>query len=321
MRWIVLALAGVPLGFALSGCLANRCLLTVNGKCKLSTCPDGSEYVTARRTCVCRADRVPLGGSCLTYQAANQYCGKGSHFENGGCVRNQCPAGMEIDQETGVCLTPQQTSQVATNMGVEVGKNQKLGCPAGEQLVVEGPQASCVPLQQTCGRDETWDGTTCRKTAQCPPGSSFDPPSNSCIKFATATESSEYTVDLATWVRSAYGPDGGEGVSTFCGLFNKHPLAFGVKAGATLRAKINVLVQAPDRQIAGASANTIVVADPSGQAVAGKGAAEVQQAAVTTLGSLILGGGKANAAVAGTNVVCPIVNSSAPTAVTVTGGA
>src|SRR5262249_2755657 len=131
----------------------------------------------------------------------------------------------------------------------------------------------------------------------------------------------EYTVDLATWVRTAYGPDGGDGVSTFCGLFNKHPVAFGVKPGATLRAKINVLVQAPDRQIASASATTLAVAAPSGPAVPAKGAAEVQQAAVPTLGSLILGGGKASAAVAGTNVVCPIVNSSAPTAVTVTGGA
>jgi hypothetical protein len=321
MRWMPLALAGFSLGFALSGCLANQCLLTVNGKCKLSTCPDGSDYETNRRSCVCRGDRVALGGSCLTPQAANQYCGKGAHFENGGCARNQCPAGLEIDQETGACLTPQQANQVASNMGVQVGRNQKLGCPTGEQLVVEGQQAACVPLKQTCGRDETWDGTACRKTAQCPPGSSFDPPSNSCIRFASSAESSEYTVDLATWVRTAYGPDGGEGAATFCGLFNKHPIAFGVRAGATLRAKINVLVQAPDRQMANASVTTVAVTDPSGQRVPAKGAAEVQQAAVTTLGSLTLGGGKANAIVAGTNITCAIVNSSAPTAVTVTGGA
>ncbi|HEY3666807.1 MAG TPA: hypothetical protein VGL19_12430 [Polyangiaceae bacterium] len=318
---MALALAGVSLPLFLLGCPANTCLLTVNGQCKFSTCPDGSEYRTARHACVCRRDRVALGGGCLTVQAANQYCGKGAHYENGGCAANRCPAGLELDQDTGACLTPQQTTQVASNMGVEVGKNQKLGCPSGEQLVVEGQQAACVPLQHTCGRDETWDGSACRKTIQCPTGSTYDAPSNSCVNFATGAESSEYTVDLATWVRTSFGPDGGQGVSTFCGLFNKHPLAFGVRAGATLHAKINVTVQTPDRQISGSSATTFAVADPSGQAVPAKGAAEVQQAATSTLGSLIAGGGKANAAFAGTNVSCTIVNSSAPTAVTVTGGA
>jgi hypothetical protein len=321
MHRIALALAGVALPLLLAGCASNTCLLTVNGLCRLSTCAEGSEYSTARRTCVCRADRVALGGGCLTLQAANQYCGKGAHFQPGGCAPNRCPAGLELDQDTGACLTPQQTNQVASNMGVQVGQNQKLGCPAGEQLVVEGQQAACVPLKQTCGRDETWDGSACRKTVQCPTGSTYDPPSSSCIKFATGGDANEYTVDLPTWMRTAFGPDGGDGVSTFCGLFNKHPLAFGVRAGATLHAKISVTVQAPSRQIASASATTFAVAQPSGQTVPPKGAAEVQQAAASTLGSLISGGGKANADFAGTNINCSIVNSSAPTAVTVTGGA
>jgi len=320
MHRIAIGLVALSSPFLLSGCPANTCLLTVNGRCEWSTCPDGSEFVTARKMCVCQPDRIALGGGCLTAQAANQYCGKGAHFENGGCAPNRCPPGLEINQDTGYCLTPQEASQVASNMGVQVGRNQKLGCPTGEKLVVEGPQAACVPLQQTCGRDEVWDGTACRKAMQCPPGSSYDPRNSGCVKFATGAESNEYTVDLPTWVSTAYGPDGGEGASTFCGIFNKHPLAFGVRAGTKQRIKVNVTVQVPDRQIAGASATTVALTDPAGQAVPAKGAAEVQQAAASTLGSLVAGGGKASAISAGTNVSCAIVNSSAPTAVTVTGG-
>src|SRR5882724_6894480 len=214
--------SGWAIGFLLvaslaaTGCPANTCFLTVNGRCKWSSCPDGAEFDTAKRGCACKPDRIALSGGCLTAEAANQYCGKGAHFENGGCVATRCPPGLTIDQDTGYCMTPQQTTQVASNMGVQIGQNQKLGCPPGEQLVVEGQQAACVPVKQTCGRDEVWDGRACKKTLQCPPGSGYDPPTNTCVKFASGADAKEYTVDLPTWVHTAYGPDGGEGASSFC---------------------------------------------------------------------------------------------------------
>jgi hypothetical protein len=314
------ALTALSLSPLLAGCPSNACLLTVNGKCSWSTCPDGAEYNTARRTCLCAPNRVALNGACLTYEAANQYCGKGAHFENGGCAANKCPPGLEIDQDTGYCITPQQANQVATNMGVQVGQNQKLGCPAGEQLVVEGQQAACVPIQQTCGRDEAWDGRACKKTLQCPPGSGYDARTNACVKFATSADSKELTVDLPTWVRTSYGPDGGDGASGFCGAFNKHPIAFGVKAGATMRVKVALQVQAPDGQVPRATITSAATVDPGGQAVSSNGATLVQQAAQATLSSLVASGGKASVISAATTVTCKIVNSSQPTAVTVSGG-
>jgi len=317
--WLYLFALGVAP--VLAGCPANTCFLTVNGRCTWSSCPEGADYDTARKTCSCKADRIALGGGCLTIAAANQYCGKGAHFENGGCARNVCPPGLEIDQETGYCLTPQQSTQVASNMGVQVGQNQKLGCPPGEQLVVEGQQAACVPLNQTCRRDEVWDGRACRKAMQCPPGSTFDAQSNGCVRFTTGGEAKEYTVDLPTWVRTAYGPMGGQGLASFCGDFNKHPLAFGVKAGGSQRVRVSIQVQAPEQQVARATATTLTVFESSGQPVPGKGAAEVQQAAQATLGSIVAGAGKSNVTSAATTVTCQIVNSSKPTAVTVTGGA
>ncbi|MET0592809.1 MAG: hypothetical protein ABW133_08930 [Polyangiaceae bacterium] len=309
--------------FFTAGCPANTCFLTVNGRCSWSTCPDGAEFDNAKRTCVCAPNHFALGGSCLTLEAATRYCGKGAHFEAGGCAANRCSPGFEIDQETGACISPQQATQVATNMGIPIGQNQKLGCPPGEQLVVEGQQASCVPMQQTCGRDEVWDGRGCRKGALCPPGSGFDPATQTCIKFATGTDSKStpYTVDLATWMRTSYGASGGAGAPSFCSSFNKHPLAFGVPAGATVRARITVQVDAPDGQVSAARAMTLTVNDANGQPLPAKGATEVQQAAEATLASLVAGGGKANAPSNVVTVVCPVVNSSKPTGVTVTGGA
>jgi hypothetical protein len=316
----VCLLAVVWFALFVAGCPSNTCLLTVNGRCTWSTCPDGADFDTQRKTCVCQPNRIVLGGGCLTFEAANRYCGKGAHFENGGCAPNRCPPGSEIDQDTGACTTPQQATQVASNMGVQVGQNQKLGCPPGEQLVVEGQQAACVPMQQTCGRDEVWDGRVCRKAAQCPTGASFDPPSGTCIKFAGA-ESNQYTVDLATWIRTSYGADGGAGAQGFCGAFNKHPLAFGVRAGASMKVKVGIQVQVPGGDVPRASVMTIALTDPGGKPVPTKGATEVQQAAQATLSSLVAGGGKANLSAASTNVTCQIVNSSAPTAVTISGGA
>jgi len=319
-RWDWAWLAGLSACVLVTGCPSNSCILTINGKCSWSTCPEGAEFNTARKTCLCQPNRVSLNGSCLTIEAANHYCGKGAHFENGGCVPTKCPAGLEIDQETGYCITPQQATQVASNMGVQVGQNQKLGCPPGEQLVVEGQQAACVPVQQTCGRDEVWDGRACKKAQQCPPGSGYDPPTNTCVKFASSADSKEYTVDLPTWVRTSYGPDGGEGTSSFCGAFNKHPLAFGVRAGASLRVKISLQIQVPNGQVSRASVSTAAAADPGGQGVPSKGATEVQQSAEATLSSLVSSGGKSNAASSAATVTCKVVNSSQPTAVTVSGG-
>jgi hypothetical protein len=122
-------------------------------------------------------------------------------------------------------------------------------------------------------------------------------------------------------MRTAYGTNGGAGTASFCGSFNKHPLAFGVPAAATVRVRITVQVQAPDGQVGAARAMTLAVNDATGQPTPAKGATEVQQAAEATLASLVAGGGKANTPTSVVTVVCPVVNSSRPTGVTVTGGA
>lgn len=314
------ALGMLPL---LAGCPSNLCLLTVNGRCEWSTCPDGAVFSDRQKTCVCRADRISLHGACLTQQAANAYCGRGAHFEAGACVPDRCPPGYELDRESGYCLNPQQAGQVASNMGVSVGQNQKLGCPAGQELVIEGAQAACVPIAQSCGPDERWDGTACRKVAQCPPGSSYDAPSGGCIRIASAPQASGegYTVDLASWMRTAYGPDGGAGTSDFCNALKKHPIAFGVGPGSSRWVKSSIQVQVPGRDVSRARVFTLGTVEATGQPVPNKGAMAVQEASQAILGTLVAAGAKANAESGTTSVRCLVVNAQAPTAVTVTGGA
>ncbi|HQP37230.1 MAG TPA: hypothetical protein PLI95_18730 [Polyangiaceae bacterium] len=311
----------------LVGCPKGMCLVKVckgntgNCSCSWSTCPKGSTYDTNRNTCVCEAGRVSLGGSCLTPAEANQYCGKGNHWEPQGCVRTVCPAGQEVNLDTGACMAKQQVDQVAQNMGVAVGQDQKLGCPPGLVLVVEGSQAaSCVPKEQTCTRDEVWNGQACVKTAQCPPGSVFDPATAACIAYASGEGKEEFSVDLAQWVTSSYGPDGGAGTQAFCSGFNKKPMTFGVTPGGSIRVVATVGVQAAGGNVSNAVVTTSGVVQASNAPVTTKGAAEIQRAAEEILATLKNQGGKSQKDYAGARVSCVIVNAAQPTAVPATGG-
>jgi hypothetical protein len=312
----------------LAGCPSGMCLVKVckgnppSCSCSWSTCPSGASFDTNRNNCVCQTGRVSIGGSCLTLAEANEYCGKASHYERYGCVRTVCPAGQEISQETGQCLAKQQVDQVAQNMGVQIGQNQKLGCPTGLVLVVEGPNgASCVPPSAACSRDEVWNGKACAKTQACPPGSIFDASRNACIAYSAGEDNKEYTSDLNQWTLSSYGPDGGSGAPAFCTGFNGKPLAFGVLPGGSIRVRVAITVQAPEKQIAQAQVTTAGVVDATGAPVTAKGAAEIQKAAQDILSALVRQGGKANQPSAGTRVNCLITNAAAPTAVPATGGA
>ncbi len=307
------------------GCPSNMCLVKIckgNGsdcRCSWSTCPTGSEYDTTRETCVCAQGRVSLNGACLTVQQANQYCGKGSRYQNYGCVAVACPPGQELDQDTGACLAKQQVDQVAQNMGVPLGQNEKLGCPPGLVLVVENASsASCVPPQNACSRDETWNGQACVKTQRCAPGWVLDVTKNTCVPVTTPDD--KYTIDLPQWTTATYGSDGGNGTSAFCSGFNKKPVTFGVTAGGSIRIRVEIGVSAPGRDVARAQVQTAAIVEASRQPVTPKGAEEVQRAATEMLATLIGQGGKSNADFARTNVACTIINGAKPAPVPASGG-
>ncbi|PKN48404.1 MAG: hypothetical protein CVU63_05165 [Deltaproteobacteria bacterium HGW-Deltaproteobacteria-20] len=313
------------LALGLSGCPSGMCLVKVckgdssNCRCSWDTCPSGSYFDTQRDACVCEMGRVSLNSSCMTQAEANAYCGAGARYEGYGCVRIVCPPGQELDLTTGACLAKQQVDKVAENMGVQVGEGQKLGCPPGLVLIVENAQsASCVPPENTCSRDETWNGQACVKVLQCSPGWILDTASGQCV--AVSTNETDYTVDLQAWTSASYGTPGGPGTPAFCSGFNKKPRTFGVGPGATVHVLIDVQVQAPGRSVVQAQVATSGRMQAGGAPVTQQGAAEIQRTAQELLASLRVQGGKTASDAGQTSVRCTIVNAAQPAPVPESGG-
>lgn len=319
-RLITLAAVTLVAPPALVGCPKNTCFLKVctNGKCScpVSSCVDGAEYDTGRNTCVCSASRIPLAGQCLTQQAANAYCGKGNAYGKNGCEAIQCLAGHAYDEASNRCVAE---SEVASRVGVAVGEGEKLGCPPGSKLVVEGSSAACVPLESSCAADEQWDGTRCTKMGTCGAGASWDPEKGACVQFAVGADDTT-VVDVASWTASNYGQDGGRGQSSFCNKFARKPWRFGVPQGQTATVEIHLSLAFPERVVAnsrvGSAASFVGVNAP----MPAGGSEAVQSAAEEILTALKQGGGRANNTETETRVRCAVRNASKPVAVPATGG-
>jgi hypothetical protein len=255
----------------------------------------------------------------MSQPEADAYCGKGARYQNYGCVPIVCPPGQTLDMGSGNCLAKQQVDQVAQNMGVPVGANEKLGCPPGLVLVVENAQsASCVPPENACARDEVWNGQVCVKAMQCAPGWVYDATTNTCTTISTEDDS--YTVDLQQWTVASYGPNGGDGTSAFCSGFRNKPMTFGVGPGGSLRVAVNVTVQAPGKAVPQSQVMTSAVVESTGAAVTQQGAAEIQRTAQELLSALRAQGGKTNVDTGRTTVRCAIVNAAKPAPVPESGG-
>lgn len=320
----VLAALSVGLSAGALGCPSNSCFLKIcrgdNCRCSISSCGDGAAFDTKQNRCRCLKGFIPLAGQCMTPDEANAYCGVGHHFENGGCVANRCAPGDELDVSTGMCIARDRVNQVATQIGVEVGANQKLGCPPGQKLILDGQAAACVPLSQTCARDETWNGQACVKVGACPTGSVWDATLAQCVQFAQGSDGDELTVNVGQWAAANYGPNGGPGVPAFCGMFAKKPLSFGIAEGGSALVRVTLAMSFPELEVAKGALQATAVFAPSGGAVPARGASEVDRAAQSVFTTLLLGGGRANAASASTTVTCAVVNAAKPQPVPATGG-
>jgi hypothetical protein len=305
----------VALAVAAPGCLSNACLLTVcDGpycRCSASTCGEGASFDESIGRCRCLPGRALVRGRCVSPRVATAYCGAGYHFENGGCAPNRCRPGDELDHATGLCIPHERVNQVAGNMGVNVGVGQKLGCPEGQKLVIDGPNAACVPLA----------GKACVKVLEtCPSGSAWDADQGKCVTFAKESPSEGLAVDVAQWAKANYGPDGGNGSAAFCNAFTKKPGSFGVNEGSTAMIRVSITAAFPEGQVAKGTVQTSATFAASGHPVPAKGAAEVQAAAQALLAPLAEQGGRAGAPSVMTTVRCAVVNAARPQAVPATGG-
>ncbi len=309
---------------SLAGCLDNACLLKVcdgpECRCSISTCGDGADFDNRTGQCRCLAGHVPIGGRCMDQREADAFCGPGYRFQGGGCFPATCPPGAQLDHATGQCIAAQQVAQVATNMGVSIAPGQTLGCPTGTRLVIDGQAAACVPLEQTCARDETWTGQACAKVAACPPNAAWDAASARCVAYAQGSTEQGLGVDVNQWAATNFGPNGGPGMPAFCGAFAKKPWSFGVNAGVSAAVRVSVMMSFPEGQVAKGVVQTTTVFASTGGPVPPKGAALVDGAAHDVLASLVRQGGRARAATAVTTVTCPVVNAARPLAIPASGG-
>ena len=300
-------------------CLPNTCLLKVctNGDCHcpVNTCTDGAEYDLKRKGCFCVEGRLSIQGQCMTQQAANVYCGKGFKYGENGCEATKCSEGQTRDEATGACVA---TTAAAKGLGVDVGEGEKLSCPEGSTLVIEGSSAACVPNDQTCARDEAWDGSKCNKIANCPTGSAYDRAKGQCVAYASAGEDAK--LDVQRWAETNYGPNGGNGAGSFCNQFARRPWSFGVPQGQSATVQVAVNLAFPGQAVK----NGTVATNPSfvnnSTPVPPKGREAIQSSANDIFTGLKLGGGKSTATQASTTVKCRVVNAAKPVVVPATGG-
>lgn len=318
-----LAFAGS--GALLLGCPSNTCFLKVchNGQCRcsISSCGEGAAFDTKQNRCRCLKGTIALGGQCLEPAEANAYCGVGYFYDAqaGGCSANRCRPGDELDVSSGLCIPREQVNEAGASAGVPVGPGEQLSCPAGQKLVVEGGKATCIPLAQTCARDETWNGSACVKVQQCGAGAVYDTSLGQCVQYAQGDDEG-LRVNVQSWAHSNYGPDGNAGTSAFCGSFAKKPFSFGVAAGSSAVVRVSVMLSFPQGEIARGVVQTTTAFDASDNPVPAKGAAEVQAAASSILAPLVQGGGKASQPTAQTTVKCSITNAQKPIVVPASGG-
>ncbi|HVY45533.1 MAG TPA: hypothetical protein VHB21_06615 [Minicystis sp.] len=311
----------VPLaaGCLNSACFVKQCDDAGRCTCSVSNCGEGSTFDMRTGRCRCNPGYLVVQGQCLLPEDANTFCGRGQHWEGPGCVNDRCLPGDELDLSTGKCLPREAVNAVAAqNLGVEVGQGQRLGCPEGQKLIVDGQNAVCVPVAQTCAHDETFDGKACVKVATCPAGSSYDAEKKACVAFVKPPAANEMPkVDVSLWANTNYGPNGGQGTAALCGSFAKKPYLFGVQAGSRATLRVTLDLAFPDGEVAKGTVKAAAVFDVSGAAVPPRGLAEVQASAASLLTALVKAGGKAATNTASTTVKCAVVSAGKPRAVPV----
>lgn len=294
------------------------CLLTVNGQCKMSSCGSRESFHDTQKRCVCNQGYIPLGGQCLTQLEANKHCGKGGMFTAQGCAPIACAPGFVVDLENDTCVP-----KSAVDRAAGVGPGQTLGCAPGTALVVTNGQSSCVPVEQTCAKDEAWNGSACLKVPTCPSGQDLDRQTMTCAVVSRPPTGGDAmgTVDVSQWSRSNLGVPSGPGSPGLCGPLARKPLTFGVMPGGSIRVQVSVGLDFADGTVPNVKVETAGMVEASRQPVTAGGAVEIRAAVETLVSTLRAQKARASQPRVSTQVTCMIVNAAPPVAVPSTGGA
>jgi hypothetical protein len=312
---VAMSMAAAP---HVAGCSANLCFLQVNGRCTLSSCGAGQYFDNQRHTCVCEQGRFAIDGACLAQAEANQSCGRGAVFTPQGCQPLTCVPGFVVDLDRDACVAKADIDRAAG-----AANGQTLACAQGTVLEVSGGIASCVPVAQSCQRDESWNGQACAKLPSCPTGFDVDPSSMRCVQVSAppASQGDSATLDTNAWARVNLGEPGGQGAPQLCAGLARRPLSFGILAGGSARVIATVSLGFADGTTGSATAQTAGVIEASNQPVLPRGAQDLQAAVDASLASLRAQKAKPAPTSLTTVVRCTIVNGAPPAIVPSTGGA
>jgi hypothetical protein len=279
------AAALVAAAASLLGCPPGMCLVRVNGQCAVDTCPEHAALNEANHACGCKAGFVTFNGACITPEDANQQCGTGNQYANGGCVAITCPQGQILNATSGRCESRAQSDAlVAKAEGKELKAGQSIGCPGGFTYVFNGNEGACIPNDAVCGVGTRYENGKCTAIS-CPPGQVFDLQANSCAKLATGGDQQTYSIALK--LKSAMGPD-------FCSPHAKNPGGFGVSPGQTKTVRVTVTISVPGNSIDAAQVSALTTTDAEGNALpasySGVGAIQKQVNDQVLAGIKALGG-------------------------------
>jgi hypothetical protein len=234
------------------------CLVRVNGQCAVDTCPEHAALNESTHACGCKEGFVAFNGACMLLDDANQQCGAGNQYANGGCVAIACPQGQIMNAASGHCESRAQSDAlVAKAEGKELKAGQSIGCPGGFTYVFNGAEGACVPNDAVCGVGTRYEGGKCTAIS-CPPGQVFDLQQNGCAKLATGGDQQTYSVALK--LKSAMGPD-------FCSPHAKNPGGFGVSPGQTKVVRVSVTINVPGNSIDAAQVSALTTTDADGNAL------------------------------------------------------
>jgi hypothetical protein len=193
----------------------------VVARCIPLACPEGAK-TDGNGGCVCSGGETPSFGACMGGDALPSYCGVAARPSAGGCAAVPCPAGRVLDRASGVCLPVGSLRAIGKALSIGLYDDETIGCDDGLTLVVRGTTAVCAPPDQVCDlgevvrkADADAGPPTCVPLPACGAGTLWSAADDRCVRFVSELDGRPL-VDVAQWMRAAFGADGGPGTTAVC---------------------------------------------------------------------------------------------------------
>ena len=205
--------------------------------------------------------------------------------------------------------------EVAAVDGAAIFTGEALECEDGKAPVVDAGHVACVLGDGVCPRGtRVGDGVGgCAVAPRCGLGEIYDEKEALCVPVRARVDSERRpVVDVGTWLRLAVGPDGGDGVRSFCQPLALHAAEVGLKPGDPLDAIVAVDLRIPDEDVRAAYASVDGVSQDSGERLSDAARARLDASTRPVVAALRALGGDATSAAAVVHVRCSVHAGARP---------